>query len=226
MSEALIHVREDAIGAFASELARAARDGGAIVLTGGTTVGRAYEHAAQLQPDWSNVTLWWGDERCVAIDDERSNYGLAKRTLLERLETEPRKVHRIRGELPPADAAAEYDRALAGVELDLLLLGLGADCHIASLFPRSPQLAVRDRLATSGPPGLEPFVERITLTLPALLAAKRIAFLVTGAQKADAVARAFLGEISEDVPASLLRTGDAPIEVYADRAAAGKLDRA
>ena len=159
-------------------LADQAARGGSIVLTGGSSVGLAYERAAALQPDWGRVTLWWGDERCVPPDDERSNYRLAKETLLDRLEAPPRDVHRIRGELPPAEAADELDAALEGVELDLLLLGLGTDGHMASLFPGSPQLAVVDRRATSGPPGLEPFVDRVTMTLPALLSARRIVFLI------------------------------------------------
>ena len=81
-------------------IAAQAGRGGSIVLTGGASVGDAYEHAARLEPDWSKVTLWWGDERCVPPDDERSNYRLAKETLLDRLEV-PAAVHRIRGELEP-----------------------------------------------------------------------------------------------------------------------------
>ena len=103
----------------------------------------------------------------------------------------------------------------------LVILGVGEDGHIASLFPGSPQLAERERLVTSGPAGLEPYVDRVTLTLPALLSALRIVFLVTGADKADAVRRAFRDEISEDAPASLLRHGDVPIDVYLDAAASG-----
>ena len=96
------------------------------MLTGGSTPGRAYEHAAATCRTGARASVWWGDERCVPPDDERSNYGLAKRTLLDRLEQQP-DVHRIRGELKPADAAAEYERELDGVRLDLLLLlGLGS----------------------------------------------------------------------------------------------------
>ena len=211
-----LHVLDDPTSAVGELLAAEAGRGGAIVLTGGSSPGPAYELAAALEPDWSGASVWWGDERCVPPDDERSNYGLAKRTLLDRLEHEP-DVHRIRGELEPADAAGEYDKKLDGVTLDLLLLGLGPDGHIASLFPGSPQLVERERLVTSGPAGLEPFVDRVTMTLPALLSARRIVFLVTGADKADAVARAFGGPVTDDVPASLLRAGDAPIDVYLDR---------
>ena len=204
-------------------LAAQARRGGSIVLTGGSTPGKAYEQAAALQPDWSGVELWWGDERCVPPEDERSNYRLARRTLLDRLDAAPRVEHRIEGELGPDEGARRLDEELAGAAFDLLLLGLGPDGHVASLFPGSPQLEVRDRRAAGGPAGLEPYVDRITFTLPTLQAARRIVFLVAGEQKAYAVARAFGGEIDEHVPASLVRAAAAPVEVFLDRAASGRL---
>jgi 6-phosphogluconolactonase len=206
-------------------LAAQAKQGGSIVLTGGSGPGAAYERAAERAPDWGRVTLWWGDERCVPPDDELSNYRLAERTLLENLEVPPRSVHRIRGELAPADAARELDEALAGVELHFMLLGLGPDGHMASLFPGSPQLDVTDRRATHGPAGLEPLVERVTMTLPTIQSANRIVFLTSGEEKADAVARAFGGEPTHDVPASLARLAPVPVEVYLDEAAASKLEQ-
>jgi 6-phosphogluconolactonase len=218
-----LHVVGDPAEEVGRLIAEQARSGGSIVLTGGTTPGAAYRRAAELQPDWSSVTLWWSDERCVPPDDEGSNYRLAKTTLLDRLGEPPRELHRIRGELEPAVAAAELDTALDGVELDLVLLGLGADGHVASLFPDTPQLDVEDRRATSGPARLEPLVERVTMTMPALRSAHRIVFLVTGASKADAVVRAFAGEISRDVPASLLRLAPVRLEAFLDEAAASKL---
>ena len=155
-------------------------------------------------------------------DDERSNYRLAKETLLDHLEAPPREVHRIRGEAPPAEAAAELDAALANTTLDFLLLGLGPDGHMASLFPGSPQLDVTDRRATDGPAGLEPWVHRVTLTVPSIQSASRVVFLVTGAAKAEAVARAFGGDISRDVPASLARLAPT-VEVFLDAAAGTRL---
>jgi 6-phosphogluconolactonase len=223
MTEPCLHVLDDPAAAVGELLAEQAARGGAIVLTGGRTPGAAYERAAALQPDWSRVSAWWGDERCVPREDERSNYALAKRTLLDRLLEEP-ETHRIRGELQPADAAGEYDRQLEGVDLDLLLLGLGPDGHVASLFPGSPQLAVTDRRVTSGPAGLEPWVDRVTLTLPALRSARRTVFLVAGRDKAEAVARAFRGDITPEAPGSLLREGSVSIDVYLDADAAGALD--
>jgi 6-phosphogluconolactonase len=220
-----VRILDDPAGVLAELLAAQARRGGSIVLTGGSDVAKPYERAAALEPDWSRVALWWGDERCVPPDDERSNYGLARRSLLDRLAEQPREVHRIRGELAPADAARELDEQLRGAELDFLLLGLGPDGHCASLFPGSPQLEVEDALATSGPAGLEPFVDRVTLTLPALRSARRIVFVATGERKADAVARAFGGAISRDVPASLTRLAAVRVEVLVDAAAASALDK-
>jgi 6-phosphogluconolactonase len=218
-----VHIVRDPQATVGELLAEQARRGGSIVLTGGSGVARAYRRAAERTPDWGRVTLWWGDERCVPPDDELSNYRLAKESLLDRLEVPPRAVHRIRGEAPPAEAAAELDSALEGVELDFLLLGLGPDGHMASLFPGSPQVGVSDRRAVDGPPGLEPFVHRITFTVPTIQSAVRIVFVTSGAGKADAVARAFAGEVTPDVPASLTRLAPVPVEVFLDEAAAAKM---
>ena len=218
-----LHVLDDPAHAVAEVLADHAARGGSIVLAGGSTPARAYHLAASLQPDWGEVSLWWGDERCVPPDDDRSNFRLARENLLDRLETPPGEVHRIRGELPPERAADELDEELAGVTLELMLLGLGPDGHLASLFPGSPQLEVEDRRATWGPAGLEPFVDRVTMTLPTIRSALQIVFLVSGADKADAVAAVFGGEISEDVPASLARLAPVPVEVFLDPAAGSKL---
>jgi 6-phosphogluconolactonase len=220
-----LHVLDDPAAAVGELLAAAARAGREIALTGGSTPRIAYERAAALQPDWSDASVWWSDERCVPPDDERSNYRLADESLLSRLESPPRRVHRIRGELPPGDAAAELDSALDGVTLDFVLLGMGSDGHVASLFPGSPQLAVEDRRAVSGPPGLEPFVERVTMTMPVLRAARRLVLLVTGEAKSEPIARAFGPEIDDELPASLLRLAASPVEVFLDGAAGSKIER-
>jgi 6-phosphogluconolactonase len=220
-----LRIVDDPAASVGELLAAQAALGGSIVLTGGSTPGEAYERAAELTRDWSAVTLWWGDERCVPPDDERSNYRLAKETLLDRIEVPPREVHRIRGEIDPPAAAHELDGLLADVQLDFLLLGLGPDGHCASLFPGSPQLDIEDRRAAHGPPGLEPFVERVTMTMPELRSALRIVFLVTGEEKAEAVARAFRDEISYDIPASLVRLAPVQVEVVLDEDAASKLNR-
>jgi len=200
----------DAAARLAAErLAAAARAGGNIVLTGGSTPRRAYELAAELEPDWSRAEVWWGDERCVPPDDERSNYGMAKAALLDRLAVPPAAVHRMRGELGRDDGAADYERELGGrVTFDLLLLGLGPDGHIASLYPDQPTLDETVRNAVGAEARLQPFVDRITLTLPILDASRRVLFLVAGADKADAAHRAFAGEPSHSTPGSLVRGAD------------------
>jgi 6-phosphogluconolactonase len=218
-----LHISDDPASAVARCLVDQAARGGSIVLTGGSTPRRAYEVAAALEPDWGDVSVWWGDERCVPPDSELSNYRLAAESLLDRLEVPPADVHRIRGELPPEEGAALLDTELAGVELDLILLGLGPDGHIASLFPGSPQLHVDDRRATSGPAGLEPWVDRVTMTMPTIRSARKIVFLVSGVEKAEAVSRAFAGPVTEDVPASLTRLAPTRVQVFLDGAASSKL---
>jgi 6-phosphogluconolactonase len=224
MSDVEIEVVDDPARVCADRLAEQARAGGSIVLTGGSTPKRAYAIAAQLEPDWSRVELWWGDERCVPQADERSNFGMAKEALLDRLEHWPPAVHRIRGELGRDAGAAEYGRELDGVgAFDLVLLGLGPDGHIASLFPDFPTLDVTDLDAIGSKPGHEPFVDRITLTLPRLCNTRELVFLVTGEDKADAVARAFAGEPSRATPGSLARAAYGPTRAILDRASASSV---
>jgi 6-phosphogluconolactonase len=206
----------------AERLARAAREGGDVVLTGGKTPEAAYKEAAKREPDWSRVDLWWGDERCVPPDDENSNYGAAKRTLLDRVDQAPRSVHRIKGELGKDAAAADYERELGDTQFDLLLLGMGPDGHVASLYPNAPTLRQRKKVLPAEA-GLEPFVDRVTLSLPVLRSAREILFLFAGKEKADAAARAFAGEPSPDTPASLVRAKDGRTVAILDRAAAAKL---
>jgi 6-phosphogluconolactonase len=207
----------------AEQLAETARAGGEIALTGGSTPGRAYELAAGLESDWSRAGVWWGDERCVPPDDERSNFGLARKTLFDNLDTEPGRIHRIRGEDDPVEAAAAYERELDGTRFDLLLLGLGPDGHVASLFPQSAGLNERRRLVIPAEPKLDPFVERVTLTPPALRSARLILLLVTGEAKAEAVARALEGPPDPAVPGSLIRADDGETRAVLDRGAASRL---
>jgi 6-phosphogluconolactonase len=204
-----LRVVDDVAGEVASRLVAAASAGGHIALTGGGTPGVAYERAAQMGGDWTRSVLWFGDDRCVPPDDDRSNYKLAKDTLLDHVDA---TVHRIEGELEPDEAAARYEqllRAEVGGDvpaLDLILLGLGPDGHCGSIFPGKPAVHVRDRAVIGVPEaGLEPFVPRVTMTMPVFNAGREVMFMVTGESKAEAVARVFGGEPREDAPASFVR---------------------
>jgi 6-phosphogluconolactonase len=215
---------DEVASVVADQLVDLARNGASIVLTGGKSVGRAYELSAEREPDWSAASLWWGDERCVPPEDERSNFRLARETLLDRLEARPREVQRIRGELGPEEAAREYDELLRSVSrLDLVLLGVGPDGHTASLFPDQPALEERERRAIPNEAKLEPFVDRVTMTLPALASAPLVLFVVTGESKADAVTRAFGEPPSPSTPASLVRSAAGRTVVVADEAAAARV---
>jgi 6-phosphogluconolactonase len=200
-----IHVVENPARLAAGWLIHTASEPGNVALSGGSTVGNAYEIAAELQPEWrQDVHLWFGDERAVPPGDERSNYRLAQETLLDRLRAQP-TVHRIHGELGAPEAAERYNRELDGVTLDLALNGIGPDGHTASLFPNAPALAERQRKVVAAEAGLEPFVERVTLTAPVFASTPLLVYLVTGESKAEAVRRAFAEEPSPETPASLIR---------------------
>jgi 6-phosphogluconolactonase len=214
---------EEVASVVANDLVSGARSGKTLVLTGGDTPRRAYELAAEREPDWSAASLWWGDERCVPPDDQRSNFLLARESLLDRIEAPPREVQRIRGELGAEDAAREYDELVRGVSFDYVLLGIGPDGHTASLFPLQPTLEERERRAIPAQPTLEPLVERVTLTVPVLGSAPEVVFIVTGEEKADAVERAFGRPPGPETPSSLIRSAEGRTRVVADAAAASRL---
>ncbi len=222
-----IVVAADAEGAarmVAERLAEAARAGGHVVLTGGTTPKRAYELTPELEQDWSRVELWWGDERCAPADDQRSNYHMAREALIDRVSRAPAAVHRIHGELGRDAGALQYEEELGDLRrFDLMLLGLGPDGHVASLYPNQPTLDETERRAIGAEAKLQPFVDRITLTLPMLCAADTVLFLVAGEDKADAAQRAFAGAPSRATPGSLVRAVDGKTVAVLDAAAASKL---
>jgi 6-phosphogluconolactonase len=217
-----IVVVEDPARNVAERLAAAARRGGHIVLTGGSSPRIAYEEAAKLEPDWTATELWWGDERCVPPDDERSNYGMAKAALLDRVSVGD--VHRMRGELGRDEGAAQYELELGELRrFDLMLLGLGPDGHLASLYPNQPTLDEHERRVIGAEAKLDPYVDRITMTLPLLRSAHEVLFLVTGEDKAEAVRRAFAGEPSHATPGSLVRADGGVTTAVLDAAAASLL---
>jgi 6-phosphogluconolactonase len=212
------------------EAAMTARGTAAVCLTGGSTPERLYTLLAdegepwRSRIDWQRLHVFWGDERHVPPDHPDSNFGMAHRAMLSRVPIPPANVHRMRGEYPDArEAARAYEPELR--PFDVMLLGLGEDAHIASIFPGSPLL---DR----GPQGPVAAVWaehlhawRITLTPPALLAAPAILMIVAGAAKAGAVRAAL--KLPDDVtkyPAQLLRSAGDRVEWFIDRAAAAPHD--
>jgi 6-phosphogluconolactonase len=220
-----VTVLDDPAEAVADLLVQAATGGGQIVLTGGSSPRRAYEIAAARDADWSGATVWFSDERCVPPDDELSNFSMANGALLSRL-TAPPHVERMLGELGPEAGAGAYEaviRERLGNEprWDLELLGLGPDAHVASLFPSKPEKDVTDRFVVGVPEaGMDPQVPRISLTLPALNAARHAVFLVTGAEKVEAVRRAFGEPPDRSSPAAHVRPAAGGLTVFLDPSAA------
>jgi 6-phosphogluconolactonase len=205
---------EDVAERCAAVLATAIQAGARnVTLTGGTSPLRAYELLGPMVDDWSAVHLWYGDERCVPPSHPDSNHRQAS----ARLEAPGATWHPIHGELGPYEGAAAYGRELDGTPLDVTLLGLGPDGHIASLFPDHPLLDA-EGVALGLEDSPKPPPERITLSLPKLNESARIVLIVTGAAKADALARV-LGEPNRHTPGSLLARDR--LLVLADAAAMG-----
>ena len=229
-----LEIVEDPARACSAVLLSAVMAGGHVVLTGGSTPRRAYEELAravqELGLDLADTDFWFGDERCVSPDDDLSNYKLAKDTLFDPLQDlMAARVHRIQGELGPEQAAQVYERELgdAGAPpFELVLLGLGPDGHIASLFPDQSTLGEDARTVVGVPEaGHEPFVARVSLTLPALARTRQLVFLVDGESKAEAVAAAFGPDARPDrhVPASLVPGLVDDVQVLLDPSAAARL---
>jgi 6-phosphogluconolactonase len=224
-------VTEDPAGEAAERLAEAARAGGHVVLAGGSTPRAAYQRVASMEVDWAGTTLWFGDERCVPPVHEHSNYRMAKEALLDRIGGDQPAVERIEGEHGPDEGAARYERRMRdsfgdGVpRFDLILNGIGPDAHTASLFPGDAALGERERLAVGvDTPGMAPLVSRVTLTLPVMNAARAMIFLVSGEDKAEAVARAFSGAPDPAAPASLAQPESGSLTLVLDPPAARLLE--
>ncbi len=172
-------------------------------LAGGSSPRRVYSLLAGRDLPWERLRLFLGDERAVPCDHEDSNYRMVSETLLAEARLGPEQVRRWATELEPPAAAEAYARVLEEEFggwpcFDLVLLGMGEDGHTASLFPGSPALEVTDRPAAANPVGGRQGW-RLTLTLPALKAARRVLFLVGGQAKAPALRRVLAGE---DLPAA------------------------
>jgi 6-phosphogluconolactonase len=226
---------EVAAQAFASKAAEAIEERGrfAVVLAGGSTPKAAYEILARDTAGtiaWNDVHVFFGDERSVPPDHEDSNYRMAREALLDHVSAGG--VHRMRGELPPDEAASSYEDELRGFfgaeghpRFDLILLGIGGDGHTASLFPETPALEVTDRWVVANPvPKLDTI--RITLTAPVLNAARAVNFLVAGESKAGALKEILEGDADpRRYPAKLVTPPGGPTWLV-DRTAAEFIHRA
>lgn len=205
---------EAAAGRIAVKLDRVVQAQGrcSVALAGGATPRPVYACLARAplvsQVCWERVELYFTDERCVPPDDPRSNYRMVAETLLSGVPGLTARTHPMRGERRDRDvAAADYERVLPA-RLDLLLLGVGSDGHTASLFPGSPALDERVRrvVPVRGP---TPPALRLTITPPVIAAAETVVVLVSGAEKAPAVARALAGAFQPcEVPSQLALHGD------------------
>jgi 6-phosphogluconolactonase len=201
-----------------------------LALAGGSTPRALYRALRESDVDPSRWRLYFGDERCVAPDHERSNYRMVREAWLAAAPRAPGSVRRMRGEDPPELAAADYERVLrAGLgpegRLDLVLLGLGDDGHTASLFPGSPALEEDQRLVAvaQAPDG----ARRLTLTVPALQSARRLLFLVQGGRKSQALRRVLSPRPDEpSLPARRVAQGAVQVLWLADEAAAAGLAEA
>lgn len=199
-----------------------------VALAGGRTPRRLYELLAKEDGvPWAAVHLFWGDERYVPQDHPESNFRLVRTTLLERIPIPQENVHPIPTQLEdPEEAARAYEEGLRGAfgsgppRFDLVLLGMGADGHVASLFPGSAALLDREHWVMAVRTRAQPPV-RVTLTLPVLNQAARVDLLVAGADKHDALHRALHGPPDPaDCPASAVQPQEGTVIWWVDRAAA------
>ena len=225
-SEVLLRLAQD----FTSEAARAIAGRGffAVALPGGSVATNGFPALAALPLNWSQVQYFWVDERAVPPSDPESNYALAQKLWLAPAGVPAASIHRMPADLPDLGAAAitysdVLTRALGSpARLDFVLLGVGPDGHVASLFPRHRVLALEDRLVAAVDDAPKPPPRRLTLTLPMLAGAERVVVVAFGEEKAEALREALERHDSPQPLARLLRRTKRPL-VLADRAAASLL---
>jgi len=174
-----------------------------IALSGGSTPKILFRLLAQPpcrnKINWERLHIYWGDERCVPPDHPESNYGMTRQNLLQYIEIPKSNIHRIKGELAPVEAANLYSTEIQQnvppgedgfLRFDLILLGMGEDGHTASLFPGSGVLRIKDKICAVA---VHPVSgqKRVTLTLPVINHAKKVAFMVAGETKRIVVSEIF-----------------------------------
>jgi 6-phosphogluconolactonase len=205
-----------------------------VALTGGTIADKIHLEIARLgatsEVDWGRVDFFWGDERFVASDSDDRNAVQARVAMLDALPVDPDRIHEIPSTADAADvdaaatAYAETIRAMDSGRFDLLMLGVGLDGHIASLFPGFPQLDLQDAIAAGVTGSPKPPPERVTLTYPALARSEEVWFVVSGSDKAQAVGRALAPQAPDvhEIPAAGVR-GQVKTIWFLDREAASQV---
>ncbi len=225
---ALVHA---AAGRIVSVLEQAlqTKETATLVLTGGKTPEPAYRFLGtpplSSRIDWNRVQFFWGDERCVPPEDPKSNFGMAWNAFISKLGVPSNHIHRMIGELENVDEAASlYESAIREVmpgpevpSFDLVLLGMGEDGHVASLFPGTQwdeeRLVVANHVPATG-------ARRISMTPRILNQAQAILFLVAGASKSRALAEV-LGNPASQLPAARIRPAHGSLTWMLDDPAAG-----
>ena len=202
-----------------------------VALAGGTTPAAAYSLLATSAFDdlaWPKMRFFFGDERCVPPDDDRSNFKMASGALLAPRKIEPDQIFRMQGELDPTTAARLYADALAQQlgeipRFELILLGMGPDGHTASLFPGTDPTTDEELLVRA--PYVAKFAtHRITLTPLVINAARRVAIATAGEEKADALAHALRGPYDPTTyPVQIVQPVEGILNWFVDKAAASRL---
>jgi 6-phosphogluconolactonase len=207
-----------------------------VALSGGSTPKALFNllasdrYAETMAHLWRETVVFWADERCVPPDDQQSNYLMAHESLLSKINVPAEQVHRMRGEDEPERAAKAYARLLesnfgaSDPAFDLILLGMGADAHTASIFPRSPLLKDSETRLVAAPYVEKLAAYRLTLTLRVLNCARHIIFLVSGSEKAEPLRKVFApAERDEELPARWVRPVNGSMVWLVDEAAAAEL---
>ena len=223
-AEEIVHLMQGAI-----------RDRGVcrVVLSGGETPKGIYRllGADPLRHllDWSRVSVFFSDERCVSPDDSQSNFGMAERALTSHVGIAPHNIHRICAEISPPKAAIEYEKVLRTIfspgppRFDVMLLGIGSDGHTASLFPSTDAVREENRwVCEVYVPHLNAW--RVTLTFPVINCGRTVFILATGESKAPMIERALRAHApTRDLPITLVRPVEGALCWRLDKQAASRL---
>lgn len=204
-----------------------------VCLSGGSTPKLLFEELAANYADsidWSRVHFFWGDERCVAPEDEQSNYGECKKLLLDKIDIPVINIHRVVGESDPELEAKRYGETIrdhvghsktALPEFDLIILGMGGDGHTASIFPHQMELLTSKEICEVAVHP-ESGQKRVTITGPVINAAHFVVFLITGGGKADVLATVYDGS-GKQYPATHVQPKSNDLVFFLDKAAAAKI---